>query len=851
MASDPDGLPRGQYRNDQYTPVVIGGHTSGDGISNNVWLELSTYSSTPTSDTSLAIEVQPVGTSFTGTATTTSLARPLKEAILPTSRRGGNLVYDAKNKRFILFGGYNGTSRFNEVWELSATSAYARWHKLNPSGTPATAKNLAGSVYVRGTTSGSLDKAYMVIWGGATPSDTSEMHALDLTTPGSEAWTTVTQTATPAARSYLTHHMVAKTTAANTADIYLFGGWGTSRTNDLLRCTFDVNTPGSVTWTTLKTNGAIGSPTGRSGTGMIYDASNDRLIITCGYSGSVYLNDTWQYDIAGGSFTQLSPGGSAPAIRELPSIGYDATNQRLILMGGWQGSSTSNRNDIFQLTLTTGSEAWTTCKTNDLSNQAIVPFSSATAAVDTARNVMVVATMLGYDATNKYVYAYNMNNTATTAPLYGLTTVDYMRGRDAPGYVYNTARSEWVLINGYSAMDDDTTIANGEHISEVWAYDATENTWRYAAKGPFGMPQSEGGLAVYDTVNDRIIYFGGLTGSSQRLNDVWQLKADAYGMYVATKLTPSGTPPTQRWLMAGCYDSARQRMVLWGGQSASGVLSDTFALDLTTPGSEAWTQLSPTGTAPTAVWQPCFALDTANNRLYVHAGSTNQAGTTFSSQLFYLDISTVNGAWTNTGVTGGLAVRGAAMGYDATNQRLVAFSGFDGSVVNNTVRYTSTSSFTSWTTQATANTPTARRSSGYMVIGSSFYVACGRPPTGTWFSDTQELNFTAAPASWVWTNKAPLVYQATAIAVSSLVTNASYHWQAWGVTGATTGAATSFGSNSESATDFITGSGTGGNIKVWNGSSWVAKPAKHWNGSSWVTKPVKRWTGSAWILTNY
>lgn len=44
---------------------------------------------------------------------------------------------------------------------------------------------------------------------------------------------------------------------------------------------------------------------------------------------------------------------------------------------------------------------------------------------------------------------------------------------------------------------------------------------------------------------------------------------------------------------------------------------------------------------------------------------------------------------------------------------------------------------------------------------------------------------------------------------------------------------------------------SGGNVKVWNGSGWVAKPAKIWNGSAWVTKPVKRWNGSAWVRTNY
>lgn len=40
----------------------------------------------------------------------------------------------------------------------------------------------------------------------------------------------------------------------------------------------------------------------------------------------------------------------------------------------------------------------------------------------------------------------------------------------------------------------------------------------------------------------------------------------------------------------------------------------------------------------------------------------------------------------------------------------------------------------------------------------------------------------------------------------------------------------------------------GGNMKVWNGTAWVEKPAKVWTGSAWTQKPVKFWNGSAWVL---
>jgi hypothetical protein len=50
---------------------------------------------------------------------------------------------------------------------------------------------------------------------------------------------------------------------------------------------------------------------------------------------------------------------------------------------------------------------------------------------------------------------------------------------------------------------------------------------------------------------------------------------------------------------------------------------------------------------------------------------------------------------------------------------------------------------------------------------------------------------------------------------------------------------------------YTTSAGTTGQVKVYNGSSFVAKPVKIWNGSAWVTKPVKRWDGSTWVTTPY
>ena len=42
-----------------------------------------------------------------------------------------------------------------------------------------------------------------------------------------------------------------------------------------------------------------------------------------------------------------------------------------------------------------------------------------------------------------------------------------------------------------------------------------------------------------------------------------------------------------------------------------------------------------------------------------------------------------------------------------------------------------------------------------------------------------------------------------------------------------------------------------GQIKVWDGLAFVAKPVKAWNGTSWAIKPLKYWSGSAWVTTGY
>ena len=74
------------------------------------------------------------------------------------------------------------------------------------------------------------------------------------------------------------------------------------------------------------------------------------------------------------------------------------------------------------------------------------------------------------------------------------------------------------------------------------------------------------------------------------------------------------------------------------------------------------------------------------------------------------------------------------------------------------------------------------------------------------------------------------------------------NWQSGVINGGTTNG---FGDGWIAAVFALRPEGSGGNVKVWNGSTQAAKPAKVWNGSAWVTKPVKYWNGTTWVTTKY
>ena len=89
--------------------------------------------------------------------------------------------------------------------------------------------------------------------------------------------------------------------------------------------------PQSTSWVKIS---PTTSPQPRSYLAMTYDAASGRVIIFGGFDGTTYLNDTWTFD--GATWARVNAHPSPPA-RTNAQIAYDAITQKVVLFGGFNG----------------------------------------------------------------------------------------------------------------------------------------------------------------------------------------------------------------------------------------------------------------------------------------------------------------------------------------------------------------------------------------------------------------------------------------------------------------------------------------------------------------------------------
>ena len=210
-------------------------------------------------------------------------------------------------------------------------------------------------------------------------------------------------------------------------------------------------------------------------------------------------------------------------------------------------------------------------------------------------------------------------------------------------------------------------------LNDVWAL-ALGGTPAWTQLTPSGTPPSARGhhTAIYDPLGDRMVVFGGLVGPADG-NDVWALSLASTPAW--TQLTPSGTPPSARHGHSAIYDPVRERMVVFGGQDGSGFLNDVWMLSL--GGTPVWTQLTPGGAPPGVRTAHTAIYDPVRDRMMVFGGYIGgYHGSGYLNDVWELGLAGTP-AWTQLDPTGALPrARGNDIAvYDPLGDRMVVFAG--------------------------------------------------------------------------------------------------------------------------------------------------------------------------------
>jgi hypothetical protein len=489
---------------------------------------------------------------------------------IPAARVGATMVYDAKDKYVLLFGGY-GPAYPGAVMSTTWKFTGGVWTKLSPSTSPP-ARQLAAMAY-------DAKDAYVVLYGGlgasALLSDTWKFVG--------GAWTQLHPTTNPGA-------IDGATMAYDTKDGYvvLFGG---SASSGLVK-SFTWEFVGGQ-WTKSAPSPA---PPGREYASMDYDATDGYVVLFGGDNSttSTILGDTWTY--TAGAWTKLAPTTSPPA-RDLSGMAYSALDSEIVIFGG-AGSTGSFLSDTW--TFVAGQ--WT---------------KIATAAHPSKRDEFSMAD--GTSTTDVLLFggtsptAFLNDNWTFHGLIWAKSIPRVPSGRDYEAMAYDEADGYVLLFGGeLSAFLGDTwKFAHG-----IW-------TPLHPAISP--SPRIDASM-TYDQADGYVVLFGGLNSSGE-LDDTWTYVGGVWTELPGLTLAGNAGYPVGRAEAAMTYDYADGYVLMFGGFNGShtpNALSDTWTFS-----GGVWTELF-VSTSPSGRLTDQITYDSEDGYVLLFSGDSNYYADTWS-----------------------------------------------------------------------------------------------------------------------------------------------------------------------------------------------------------------------------
>ena len=258
-------------------------------------------------------------------------------------------------------------------------------------------------------------------------------------------------------------------------------------------------------------------PSDRTWCASVYDAAEDRAIIFGGYYIGYFYNDVWALDLTEGSETwqMLSTSGTAPAPREAATAIIDPVNNRMIVFGGYD-QTTSACNDVWELDLTT--LTWTQLFPSGTSPGARYAHS---AVYDEVEHRMVV-----FGGAAPYMLAFNdvweLDLTDGAEAWQQLSpTSPFPTGRSRHFCAHNTSTNDMIIGFGYDSDGAAIWIYN-----DVWVLNLSSLQWKDVSNGGFAITARRGASASFFPVDQFTYIFGGHVLYSQYCRETYQLDLD-------------------------------------------------------------------------------------------------------------------------------------------------------------------------------------------------------------------------------------------------------------------------------------------------------------------------------------
>jgi hypothetical protein len=471
---------------------------------------------------------------------------PWKLIFPPSDRTDGGMVYDAGQKRMILFGGIAYGRAHQDTW-IFQNGVWKRF-SAGPSAPVPSARGRFASCFhaARGEMMVFGGAAYGILCGdlwlfkngwvkasatagpsareGAAMAYDSESKAVILfggrSAAGFEndtwkyengAWTKLTIAAAPPAR--WKHALVYDSVRR---EFILYGGLAAADLSDTWALKGNV-------WTKI----AGPNPGARNTPSMTFDSARQRVVLFGGLKGTALLGATWQFKA--GKWSKIASGG--PSARAGAAMAYDSEQDRVFLFGGWRGTA---------LIL---SDTWAFKNNGWVQISQSVPDARARHGLtyDASRKKLV---LFGGEADSSRVSLKLFNDTwERDENGWTKIAVSGPSARRSPSMAYDEAVKVVVLHGGWDSQ--------WQALKDTWTYNGQR--WTQAA---LNGPATSGAMAYYPKLGAVILV------SRDCSTFKWQWQSQTWTQILTTVSPESG----EIFGTAMAYDARRGVLVLFGGE---------------------------------------------------------------------------------------------------------------------------------------------------------------------------------------------------------------------------------------------------------------------------------------------